>query len=90
MVFLGPQLWLMEVPRLGIELELHQLALYHSHSNAGSEPYLLPTPQIMATVDPLTHWARTGMVMDPASSWILVGFVTAEPPQELPGVFCLM
>ena len=26
--------------------------LHHSHSNAGSEPYLQPTPQLMATPDP--------------------------------------
>ena len=26
--------------------------LHHSHSNAGSEPPLQPTPQLMATPDP--------------------------------------
>ena len=26
--------------------------LYHSHSNKGSEPCLLPTPQLMAMLDP--------------------------------------
>ena len=26
--------------------------LHHSHSNAGSEPRLQPTPQLMATPDP--------------------------------------
>ena len=30
----------------------------------------------------LTHWARPGI--EPMSSWILVGFVTAEPRRELP------
>jgi len=25
--------------------------LHHSHSNTGSEPYLQPTPQLMATLD---------------------------------------
>ena len=29
----------------------------------------------------LAHWARP--VIEPASSWILVGFVTAEPQREL-------
>ena len=33
----------MEVPRLGV-------GLYHS--NAGSEPRLRPTPQLLATLDP--------------------------------------
>ena len=37
----------------------------------------------------LTHWARPGI--KPTFSWILVGFVTAEPWQELPGQFkCLL
>ena len=26
--------------------------LHHSHSNAGSEPRLQPTPQLLATLDP--------------------------------------
>ena len=34
----------------------------------------------------LTHWARPGI--EPASSWILVGFITTEPPWELPDLFC--
>ena len=29
----------------------------------------------------LTHWARQGI--EPVSSWILVRFITAEPPREL-------
>ena len=27
-------------------------SLHHSHSNTGSEPWLLSTPQLMATPDP--------------------------------------
>ena len=27
-------------------------SLHHSHSNAGSEPHLQPTPQLMAVPDP--------------------------------------
>ena len=42
-VFLGPHLRHMEVPRLGVELEL-QLLTYHSHSNTRSEPHLQPVP----------------------------------------------
>ena len=41
----------MEVPRLGVELEL-QLLTYHSHNNAGSELRLLPAPQFTAMQDP--------------------------------------
>jgi len=39
----------------------------------GSEPHLRPIPQLTATPDPLTHGARPGI--EPASSWILVGFI---------------
>ena len=54
--------------------------LHHSHSNTRSKPHLWPTPQLMATPDPLSHWARTGI--KPTSSWIRVGFVTSEPQRE--------
>ena len=45
--FLGPQPWHMEVPRLGVQLELH-----HSPSNIRSKLHLWPTPQLMAKPDP--------------------------------------
>ena len=51
---------------------------HHSHSNARSESH--PTPQLTATcctARSLTHWARPGI--EPVSTWVLVGFVTAEP-----------
>jgi len=78
--FLGPHLWHMEIPRIGVKSEL-QLPSYStpqqrwiwatsanyttSHSNAGS----------------LTHWVRPGI--EPATSWFLVRFVSAEPQWEL-------
>ena len=40
----------MEVPRLGVVLELSLLA--YSHSNAESELRLQPTPQLTAMPDP--------------------------------------
>ena len=49
-------------------------SLYHSRSNAGSEPRLQPTPQFKVNTRSLTHWARPRI--EPASSWILVRFVT--------------
>ena len=55
--------------------------LHHNHSNAGSEPHLGPTPQLMATLDRMLNWARPGI--EPASSWILVCLLTAEPWREL-------
>ena len=33
-------------------IEAVAAGLYHSHSNARSEPGLSPTPQLMATLDP--------------------------------------
>ena len=47
----------------------------------GSEPHLQPTPQLTAMPHPLTDGARLGI--EPASSCILIGFVTAELQWEL-------
>ena len=33
-------------------IEAVAACLHHSHSNAGSEPHLQPTPQLMAMLDP--------------------------------------
>ena len=49
---LGLRLSHMEVPRLGVKLELQLLAYITSHSNVGSESYLQPTPQFTAMLDP--------------------------------------
>ena len=82
--FLRPHPWHMEVPKLGVELELQLPAtspatwdlscifdLHPARSNARSP----------------THWARPGM--EPTSSWILVKFVSAVPQGELLGsIFC--
>ena len=63
------------------QIRVVPFGLCHSHSNAGSESCLLPTPQLMAMPDPLTHWARPGM--EHATWWFIVGFVSAEPRWEL-------
>ena len=75
---LGPQVRHVEVPRLGVKLELQLLAfttatemshLSHicelHHCDAGS----------------LTHWAGPGIEL--SSSWILVRLVSAEPHWKL-------
>ena len=54
--------------------------LCHSHSNARSESCLRPTTA-HGNAEYLTHWARPGI--EPASSWILVEFITNEPQWEL-------
>ena len=51
----------------------------HSHNNARSKPCLWPIPQLMATM--ILKPARPRI--EPATSWILVGFVMAEPWREL-------
>ena len=58
--------------------------LHHSHSNVGSTPHLQLTPQLMATLIP-THWAWPGT--EPASSWILVGFINRCPAEGTPPAF---
>ena len=70
--FSGTHLWHMEDPRLEATD-----SLCHSHSNAGSETHLQPTPQLTA----ITRWRRPGV--EPTSSWILVRFITSEPQWEL-------
>jgi len=75
----------MEVPWRGAELEL-QLPTYAT---------AIATPDLSHVFDPhcsrstythgksgsLNHWEGPGI--EPTSSWILVGFVTPEPQQEL-------
>ena len=72
----------MEVLKLGV-------------SNCSSSSWPTPQPQqhgiqalsttstsIHGNIRSLTHWARAEI--KPALSWLLVGFITAEPHQELP------
>ena len=79
-IFLGTQLQHMEVPRLG--------------SNQSCSRWPIPQPQwreiraksstyttAHGNTRSLTHWARPGF--EPASSWILVRFVSPEPRREL-------
>ena len=61
--------------------------LHHNHSNSRPEPHLQPTPQLTAMPDPLTHWVRPGI--RPASSGMLVRFVSTEPQWELHDFFFL-
>ena len=59
-------------------------ALCHSHSNARSEPCLQPAPTYTTAhgnARSLTHWVRRGA--EPASSSILVRFLSPEPRREL-------
>ena len=50
--FFSLRLQHMEVPRLGVKVELQIPAYTTAHSNARSEPHLQPTPQLTAMPDP--------------------------------------
>ena len=76
-LFLGPHLRHVEVPRLGVESELQLPA--SAKATASQDP---------SHVCDLQHSSQQLQIPDPgikpASSWILVGFVSAAPQQELP------
>ena len=72
----------MQIPRLGAESEL-QLRVY---TPATATPDLslicdLPYTTAHGNAGSLTHCTRPGI--EPASAWILEGFITAEPQWEL-------
>ena len=77
-VFLGPRLWHMEVPRLGVESELQLLA----YSTATATPDLrrvcvLYTPQLTATPDPQP--TEQGQGLNPHPHGCQSGSLTTEP-----------
>ena len=75
--FLGPYLEHTEVPRLRVELELQLLA----YTIATAVTYTAAHSNTRS----LTHWERPGI--QPVSSWIPVGFVTAGSWRKLPIYF---
>ena len=57
-------------------------SLHYSYSNVGYEPPLCETyTTAHGNARSLTHWARLGI--EPATLWLLVGFVSAAPQWEL-------
>ena len=56
--------------------------LHHSHSNAGSELHLWPTPQLMAMTDPQPTAQGQGSNLHPHG--YQSGSLTTEPWRELP------
>ena len=73
-----------EAPRLGAESEL-QLLAYTTATATPIQAVSVTYTAAHGKARSLTHWARPGT--EPASSWILVRFVTVEPRRELPGIF---
>ena len=79
--FLGPHLRHMEFPRLTAE------SGYSCWPTPQTQQYGIRATSATYTIAhcnarSLTHWAGPGI--KPASSWMLVRFVTTEPPWELP------
>ena len=75
-----PHLWHMEVPRLEVESEV-QLSAYTTARAMWDPSHIYDPYHSSRQHGSLTHQARPGIEL--ASSWILVGFVTAEPQWEL-------
>ena len=70
----------MEVTRLGVKSEL-QLLTYVQPQQHQIQAESVTYTEAHSHVGCLTHWERPGIEHE--SSWILVGFVTSEPQQEL-------
>ena len=70
----------MEIPRLGIKSEL-QLPAYATATAMPDLSCVFDYSTAHSNARSLTHGAEPGI--QPASSWILIVFVTAEPQQEL-------
>ena len=76
LVFLGPYPWHVEVPRLGVQLEL---------VNATATAMLDPSwvcDLHHSSWQPAKRGQGSHSGIESESSWMLVGFVTAEPRQE--------
>ena len=83
-LFLGPQSLHIEVPQARGQMGAAVSGLCHSHSNVRSKLRLRPTLQLLAMPDPDPLSEAGGPT---ASSWILVGFISIVPQQELSLVF---
>ena len=77
---LGPHMWHIEVPRLGVKLE-PQLLAYTTTTASWDPSRVCNLHHSSQQARSLNHWARPGI--EPASSCILVRFITAEPQWEL-------
>ena len=78
--FLGPQLQHMEGSRLGMETEL-QLPAYATAIACQIQAAYVTNTTAHSNARSLTHWARPGI--EPASPWMPVIFISAEPQREL-------
>ena len=81
---LGLHPWHMKSPRLGVKSKLKLPA--YTRATPPDLSHVCNLHHSHSKAGSLTHWARLGI--KPASSWILVGFVTNEPQRELCFFFC--
>ena len=72
--FLGPNLRHMEIPRVMSWIGAAAASLHNSHSTAGTRATSVTYTTACSNARYLTHWARPEI--EPAFSWILVGFLT--------------
>ena len=79
--FLGPHPWNMEVHRLGVQWELELPTYTVATAARGIWASSATYTTAHSNARSLTHWVRPGI--KPASSWILVGFSSAELQWEL-------
>ena len=82
--FLQLHLRHMEVPKLGVELEL-QLPAYTTATATPDPSCVCELHHSSWQHHPLTHGVRPGI--EPTSSWIRVRFFTTEPQQEFPNSY---
>ena len=69
------------------QIEAVAAGLCHSHRNKGSDPCLLPTPQLTAMLDPLP--TEQGQGLNPHPHEYLLDSLTTEPQQELLQTFLI-
>ena len=74
----------MEVPRLGVKSELKLPAYTTATAMQDLSCVSATYTTAHGNTESLTHRVRPGI--EPSSSWIVVGFVTVEPQQELPKI----
>ena len=71
----------MDIPKLGVKSELQLPATTTATAILDSSPSSTYTAA-QGNAGSLTHWARPGIEL--TSLWILVGFISAASPRELP------
>ena len=79
-VFLGSHSWHTKFGARG-RIWATAASLCHSHSNVGSKPHLLPTPQLMVTPDPTLAMDQTHILMD--TSWVHYHWATTGTPPSI-------